>query len=286
MPGTGSRKPMLMNKPFKLGTTSFIFPDHILPNVKKLGLFFDEIELLVFESLSADVLPSKEEVKKLAFLSRELDVTYNIHLPTDVSLSCDSPAKRQQAKDTLLRVMDLFLSLTPGTCTLHLEMPPDIKQDIGHQNKVKNWEETTLKSVGSFVSCLPDPGVISIETLDYPFACIEALVKELELSVCIDAGHQIKYGHNLLDTFEKYKAKTPLIHLHGVSFSDHQIIDHTSLDMLPEKYFQQILTVLKNYSGVVSLEVFNLENLNNSLRVLSRIFRIKNKLTTKGCCLE
>ena len=39
--------------PFKICTTSFIYPDHYIPNVKMLGPFVDEIELLVFESSTA-----------------------------------------------------------------------------------------------------------------------------------------------------------------------------------------------------------------------------------------
>jgi len=34
--------------PFKLGTTSFIYPDGYVPNVKMLGPYMDEIELLFF----------------------------------------------------------------------------------------------------------------------------------------------------------------------------------------------------------------------------------------------
>ena len=56
--------------PFKLGTTSFIDPGPIVDNVKKLGLVFDEIELLVFESLPfmtkngpVPVLPSPMRLK-------------------------------------------------------------------------------------------------------------------------------------------------------------------------------------------------------------------------------
>ena len=32
--------------PFKLATTSFIYPDDYMPNVKMLGSFFDEIVFL------------------------------------------------------------------------------------------------------------------------------------------------------------------------------------------------------------------------------------------------
>jgi len=263
---------LLPDKPFKLATTSFIFPDHIIPNVKILGPVFDEMELLVFESHPLSVLPSKEDVKELLALSQQHDLTYNIHLPIDVSLTSEFPEKRQKAKNVLLNVIHLFAPLTPSTYTLHLDMPQDTIKDFRNKKKLKQWEENTHKGLEDFLTQLADPGIISIETLDYPFFLVEALVEKFNLSVCIDAGHQIKYGHNLLETFEKHKLRTPIMHVHGVAFCDPERKDHTSLDKLPEKYARQVQGILKRFTGVVSLEVFNLENLNHSLRFLSRFF--------------
>jgi len=133
MSDLNSKNSILPDKPFRLGTTSFIFPDHIIPNVKKLGPVFDEIEILVFESMPKEVLPSKDDVKELLYLSQELDLTYNIHLPIDVSLTHDALKERQKAKDTIHKVIDLFAPLTPTTHTLHLDMPSDLKKDMGNQ---------------------------------------------------------------------------------------------------------------------------------------------------------
>ncbi len=265
-------KTHLKDRSFALGTTSFIFPDHIIPNVKRLGQVFDEIELLVFESRPKEVLPSKDEIQELLGLSRSLNLSFNIHLPTDVSLSCESFTLRRAAADTLLTVLDLFVPLSPTTHTLHLEMPADLKKDPGNSEKFKVWEENTCQGLEMVLSRIPDPGIISIETLDYPFCLVESLVDQFNLSVCIDAGHQIKYGHNLMKTFEKHHSRTPLVHLHGVDFSGETRKDHLSLDLLPEPYMAQVHTLLQTYAGVVSLEVFNLENLNRSLGCLSGFF--------------
>ena len=73
---------------FRLGTTSFIYPDHYLPNVKMLGPYLNEIELLLFES-AYDSLPSKHEIKELSILAEEFDITYDIHLPIDISLGLE-----------------------------------------------------------------------------------------------------------------------------------------------------------------------------------------------------
>ncbi|MCK5203629.1 MAG: hypothetical protein KAR15_07150, partial [Desulfobacterales bacterium] len=96
--------------PFKLGTTSFIYPDHYIPNVKMLGPYLDEIELLLFESLPGDALPSKAIIAELSHLAREYGLTYNIHLPTDVSISDEKPEKQQHAVNTVLSVIDKVFS--------------------------------------------------------------------------------------------------------------------------------------------------------------------------------
>jgi len=258
-------------KKFKLATTSFIFHDNIIPNIKKLGSFFDEIELLIFESHPEEYLPSKNDIKQLLYLSQKYDLTYNVHLPIDVSITSESTDKREKAIDIILKVMELFAPLNPTTYTLHLDMQQDIKKGIEKQNKIKLWQDRIQKSFESLMPLVPIPEIISIETLDYPFNFVEPFIEQFQLSVCIDAGHQIKYGYDLLKTFDKHKLKTSIIHLHGVDFSQSKIKDHTSLDKMPPKYMSQVKTILNDYSGVVSLEVFNLDNLNNSLLSLSNL---------------
>ena len=273
MSGIGSTDFIVSPRLFRLGTTSFIVPDLIIPNVIRLGPFFDEIELLVFESFPSNVLPSKEDVKTLLSLSRDLNLTYNIHLPTDVNLSDESSQKRQMAADTLSKVVDRFALLTPSTYTLHLEMPRGVRQDMEDKKKMEGWVNTTRNGLNALLSGIADPGIISIETLDYPFRYVEPLINEFHLSVCLDAGHQIRYGHDLLQTFDTHKSRIPLIHLHGVDCSETKKKDHKALDALSEDEIGNIQNLLEIFRGVVSLEVFNLENLNRSLLVLSRYFQ-------------
>ena len=60
--------------PFKIGTTSFIYPDLYVPNVRMLGPFVDEIELLLFESGPSASLLSKTVIADLQHLSREFNL--------------------------------------------------------------------------------------------------------------------------------------------------------------------------------------------------------------------
>lgn len=262
---------------FKLGTTSFIFPDHILANVEKLGMYFDEIELLIFESRPDDVLPTKEDIRKLKVLSRELNVGYNIHLPYDVNMAGRSKSERQAAVDTHLKVMALFDPLEPSTYTLHLHLPLDAKKHITGDfqiiepiiDPIINWQDRLHSSLCAFIPCIPAPEIISVETLDYPFFLVEDLVSEWKLSVCLDVGHQIKYGFDLTKTFRHHGQKASIIHLHGVDVLSEKRKDHVSLDRLPKNSWHKIKAILNGFHGIVSLEVFHLETLNQSLKFLS-----------------
>lgn len=255
------------DRPFRLATTSFIYPDHILPNVRKIGSFFDEIELLVFESQPKGVLPSRADVRELGQLAQALGLSYNIHLPTDISLTDPSGTQRAKAADTLLAVVELFAPLSPTTFTLHLPM------DRGTATREDFlWDKRARKGLELLVPRLPDPGLVSLETLWYDPDYLYRLVKDYGLSLCIDAGHHFKYGHDLRTTFERFKDKIPLVHLHGVDFSGPIPKGHTRLDRLPHELFMLTTQLLSTYEGTVSLEVFNLENLNRSLEKLSKVF--------------
>jgi hypothetical protein len=146
--------------PFKLGTTSFIYPAGYTQNVTMLAPYVDEIELLLFES-APDSLPSTQEIKKLLSLSKEFDLTYNVHLPFDISLSDPEPSIRRAATETLKKVIDFTASLCPSTYTLHLSY--DEKRSEAEY--IKKWQERLYRSVGHFIATGVIPEMISVEIL-------------------------------------------------------------------------------------------------------------------------
>ena len=258
----------MMRKPFRLGTTSFIYPDHIIPNVKKIGAFFDEIELLVFESKPKEVIPSRDEVRELTELSRDLDLTYNVHLPTDINLCAPDHRRRRDAADTLKRVIERF-SLAPVTSfTLHLEMDKPMPSKDG----MEAWRNNARHGLELLVPVLEDPATVSLETLWYLPDLLKELVNEFGLSVCADLGHHIKYGYDIPHTFELFAPKINLIHLHGVDTCLEPPRDHIGLDKMAPDEFRKIMDQLKHYTGTVCLEIFKLADLQGSLSALAKIF--------------
>ena len=249
--------------PFKLGTTSYIYPAGYTQNVKMLAPYVDEIELLLFES-APDSLPSNHEIKKLLSLSKEFDLTYNVHLPTDISLSDPEPSIRNAAMETLKKVMDLTSSLCPSTYTLHLSY-----DEKGFDSeRIKKWQDRLYHSAGRFIATGVNSEMISIETLTYPMEWVENILNDFNLSVCIDLGHLMVYGFDMETVFNRYCHRTSIIHLHGVE--NHK--DHLSLDRLSKEKSKIIRGILKRFNGVVSLEVFSYNHLKDSLPFLEKLW--------------
>ncbi len=82
--------------PFKLATTSYIYPDHILPNVTMLAPFLDEIELVLFESEGQNNFPDDAQIKCLMNLCLHQDITFNVHLPIDIFLGDENEEIRSR----------------------------------------------------------------------------------------------------------------------------------------------------------------------------------------------
>ena len=251
--------------PFRIGSTSFIYPDDYVPNVKMLGPYLDEIELLLFESLPPEALPSKATITELSRLAAAYDLTYNIHLPTDVSISDEKPENQQQTVDTLLGVIELTAPLAPTAYTLHI---PYNRQSYAG-DAVKRWQGCVLKNLEKILAGGIAAEVIAIENLDYRFDLLNDILTELNLSVCLDIGHLIMNEYDFNTLFNQYADRTAIIHLHGVK-SGH---DHLALNKLAGPFIQPLMSILKRFSGSVSVEVFAFDDLKPSLALLENAFK-------------
>lgn len=223
-------------------------------NVKNLGPYVDEIELLFFESKHPDSIPDDYEIKELERLKKELDITYNVHLPTDVTIAAANPNERKIAVESISKIIEKTAVLDPVTYTLHIPF-----EDF--PGGINVWKAYALKGLRTLFQNGMDPSKISVETLDYSPDLLTDVVSEFGLSVCLDIGHLIVNGYDPLKVFHTFKDHVSIIHLHGV----HNGNDHVSLDLLPEKDFLKIRTILQEFSGSLSVEVFTFDDLERSL---------------------
>lgn len=258
--------------PFKLATTSFIYPDDYIPNVKMLGPFVDEIELLLFESNDIESLFSLSVVDKLQRLATDLNLTYNIHLPTDIAISAPDVRQQQAAVETFTGIIQRLMPLAPSAFCLHVPY----NENDNQTTTVNTWRDSVRSNMERLLGNGIDARAISIETLDYPLELIEDIIADLNISVCMDVGHLILRGSDIVNVFNRFASRISVIHLHGVE-GNH---DHLALDRLPEQYINSITDILKRFTGIVSLEVFSYTHLKPSLQVLETWWN--NISTTKS----
>ncbi|MFO7559975.1 MAG: cobamide remodeling phosphodiesterase CbiR [Desulfobacterales bacterium] len=246
--------------PFRIGTTSFIYPDNYARNVKMLGPFLDEIELLYFESHSDNSLPSTKEIQELKNLADGLNLSYNIHLPTDIYLGASKPSVRMHAVDTLKRFFERTRPLSPTTNTLHLVQ----REKMNQQDSLKQWQDSICRSMEELIGKDIHGRDISVENLFYPIELVETIIMDFHLSVCLDIGHLVIYQADIGKTFDAWLGKTAMIHLHGAKNGK----DHLSLEHMPPTQMETITKRLFQFYGTVSIEVFSFPDLCNSLNVL------------------
>ena len=250
--------------PFRLACPSFIYPDHYLPNVRMLAPFVDEIELLVLDSRYPGSLPGKIEIAELTQLGGDLDIDYNVHLPTDIAPGHPDPARNRRAVDTLRRVLERVAPLAPTTCTLHLPRPAEVCDTAS----AGPWRERLALSLRAILTGGPPARRISVETLSYPLQWLAPLIVELNLSVCLDLGHLLRYSLHLEDTWRAFAGRTTIFHLHGVVDGR----DHLGLEQMPPADMARVLPLLEGFRGTVSLEVFSYERLAASIAHLAAIW--------------
>ena len=251
--------------PFRLGTTSYIYPDHPVPNVRKLAGLVDDIELLLFESDREDNFPSKKSVTELRKIADDYNMSYTIHFPIDRYLASPEHEIRLEAAETFNKVIDITSPLSPYAYNLHLESSPD--RTIPPENEFLAFAEEGLNLI-DFGQVLPEK--LALENLSYDFGMTSSLIEKYNLSICIDVGHLIIYGFDPLEHIRKHADRTKVMHWHGVENSN----DHKALPTPPDQLWEEIfsLTYDLNYQNVITLEIFSLKNLTASLKAIDMLY--------------
>lgn len=246
--------------PFKLATTSFIYRDSYAPNVARLAPFFDEIELLFFESSDLD-LPAAAEIEQLKALAHVHGITYNVHLPTDVCLSDPVEEHRELAIEAIGRVIEAVKSLSPASYTLHIR-PPSGSFSSGQVERLRASTAKAVETISRRTEI--SPSILCVENLEDPFSFAESIIEDLGLGVCLDIGHLVHFRHDLEATVSRWLPRASVIHLHGAS----QGRDHQALSAMDTGFLKSLMGFFKECAGkTVCLEVFSLEALLPSLDV-------------------
>ncbi len=131
--------------PFRLGTTSYIIPDDILPNARYLADKVSDIELILFEvDDGPNNLPSPEVIHELSQIASQYDLTYTVHLPLDLKLG-DHGSEQDQSLVKAERVIDCTRELDPWAYVLHLDGRS--VRTSSDAAAIKHWQDQSVQAL-------------------------------------------------------------------------------------------------------------------------------------------
>lgn len=250
--------------PFRIGTTSYIIPDDILPNVHWLAEQVQDVELVLFELDDGfHNLPTPEVIEELNGLATQHDLSYTVHLPLDLRLGEEGEPQHVSLRKAQ-KVIDCTLRLQPRAYVLHLD-GREVRSG-GSSVEMERWQMQAVRALEMVARWTGGAEQLAVENLEgYPLNFLDAVLERIEVSCCIDVGHLWLDGHDPLPFLMRWLPRTRVIHLHG--YADR---DHRALSFVPVEKLDAVLERLyrTGYSGVVTVEVFGEEDFRSSLAAL------------------
>ncbi len=253
--------------PFRLGTTSYIFPDEIIPNVRVLSKLIDDIELVLFESESAGNTPTGRDILELRRIGDIYGCGYTVHLPIDLKACSTDDNEHNKYIETACRTIQLTSGLMPRAWIVHLEgiSSKAEESDIG------SWRRRAKKTICELAYAAKSPDLLAIENLSYPALWNMDHVIRCNVRCCLDIGH---IWNNEKDMWERICRKllpsTSVIHLHGVNDG----CDHLSLRKTDRNLLESFIRLLAKirFTGIVTLEVFDQTDFYQSKEIFEEIW--------------
>jgi len=256
-----------MNYPFRLGTTSYIIPDDILPNARYLAGKVRDIELILFEvDDGPNNLPSPEVIDELSQIASQHDMTFTVHLPLDLKLGEDG-STQDQSLVKAKRVIDCTRGLNPWAYVLHLDgKSVRTSTDV---EAIKQWQDNSVRALEIVSEWVGGAEKLAVENLEtYPLDFIQPVLDRIPVSRCVDIGHLWLDGHDPLPYLQAALPRVRVIHIHGLAERDHR-----SLAFMPQEKVQAVWDELirAQYAGVLTLEIFSEEDFISSMEVIEKL---------------
>ncbi len=242
----------MKNLPFRLGTSSYIIPDDILPNARYLAGKIRDIELVLFEvDDGPNNLPSQEVLDELGKLASVFDLTFTVHLPLDLKLAEDG-STRDASLIKAKRVIDTTRQLNPWAYVLHLD-----GREVRHATDpdvLRRWQDQAVRALEVVAEWAGGPEKLAVENLEgYPPDFNQPVLDRIPVSRCVDVGHLWLDGVPVLPYLEKALPRTRVIHMHGIAERDHSSISHVP----PAELDAVLRKLVADYRGVLTLEIFS-----------------------------
>ena len=254
--------------PFRIGTSSYIIPADILPNVHYLAGQVRDVELVLFELDDGQSnLPDNALREKLRQLAADHDTTFTVHLPLDLRLGADGDEQHVSLVKAR-RVIEATQEINPWAYVLHLD-GKEFRQGAS-ETDLRRWQDQSVRALEIVAGWAGGFERLAVENLDtYPPDFNDPVLERVPVSRCVDVGHLWKDGHDPLPYLERWLLRTRVMHIHGIAERDHKSLAHVpgeNLDLVLRYLMQQ------SYGGVFTMEIFSEEDFHSSLAALQDSF--------------
>lgn len=256
-----------------IGAPSMVFGENLLENVGLLAEHVDHIEIILFHTASLHNIPGPKEMRALRKIGKQKDVTYTVHLPDSLEIA-SSDRSRQKESLELARKLCLELEeIDPKHYVLHVPFTtptlvpvPNLYFHTGNEKDWEGWTKRALESLEMLHEGIGQDNKLLVENINYSPSILEPFWEKGYSQLCLDIGHLMLGQEDVVAIMRRYLHVTRAIHLHGVRGYD----EHLSLSILPEKLVHGWLRCLKmaSYQGLIVLEVFNPQDLAESMDLL------------------
>ncbi|MBQ6509412.1 MAG: sugar phosphate isomerase/epimerase [Flexilinea sp.] len=245
---------------FRLGTSSYIIPDDILPNVRYLADKTKDIELVLFDVDEYCNIPDSAQIAELKEIAAGSGLSYTVHLPLNLNFS---DKERDVSITKAMKVISATRALDPLAYVCHLECR-DIPDREGEA--LADWQAQRIRAVNLLSEISGIRSGLAIENLErYPIEWNEPVIRACGTHATLDIGHLFLQKIDPVPVMRKWLPLTSVVHLHGVGTRDHQSLKH-----MDKAEIRAVLAELKrqDYQGVVTLEIFNENDFTESMEMI------------------
>ena len=245
---------------FRLGTSSYIIPDDILPNVRYLADKTKDIELVLFDVDEYCNIPDSAQIAELKEIAAGSGLSYTVHLPLNLNFS---DKERDVSITKAMKVISATRALDPLAYVCHLECR-DIPDREGEA--LADWQAQRIRAVNMLSEISGIRSGLAIEHLErYPIEWNEPVIRACGTHATLDIGHLFLQKIDPVPVMRKWLPLTSVVHLHGVGTRDHQSLKH-----MDKAEIRAVLAELKrqDYQGVVTLEIFNENDFTESMEMI------------------
>ena len=251
--------------PFRLGATSYVYEADLVTNARRLAGQVEDVELVLFHTPVASNLPDETTVAALAGLADQTGLSYTVHLPGDAGAT--------PSTELALQTIHTTRPMAPWGYVVHLSAPEemaDLPAPTMTHGQPSAWLNTMRPALDRMAQAAGSYELLCLENLDgWPPEFFLSMLDEVPVSLCIDIGHLWRQGRDPVPYLADHLPRARIIHLHGC---DGNGVDHQALPVMPDDALWSILSALRDFRGVLTMEVFGLTHFKASRAKLLEIW--------------